>query len=221
MKLYFSSKIFQKALAAFSGGFLVLFLVGHLVGNLQLFIPGELGQKQFNAYALFMTTNPAVIALSYVTYASIILHSILTVYLVIKSKFARPIKYQVSSGKSNSSWASRNMAFLGTMLLIFIIIHLRSFWYEMHFGDIGLDKWGNKDLHTVTVSAFQNIFYTGFYILSMLMLAFHLSHGVGSAFQTLGLNTSRYEKSITFFGKGIAIIIPLIFATIPIALYVR
>ena len=91
----------------------------------------------------------------------------------------------------------------------------------MHFGDIGIDKWGNKDLHTVTVSAFQNIFYTGFYILSMLMLAFHLSHGVGSAFQTLGLNTSKYEKSITFFGKGIAIIIPLIFATIPIALYVR
>ena len=221
MKLYFSSKIFQKALAAFSGGFLVLFLVGHLAGNLQLFIPGELGQKQFNAYALFMTTNPAVIALSYVTYTSIILHSILTVYLVIKSKLARPIKYQVSSGNSNSSWASRNMAFLGTMLLIFIIIHLRSFWYEMHFGDIGIDKWGNKDLHTVTVSAFQNIFYTGFYILSMLMLAFHLSHGVGSAFQTLGLNTLKYEKSITFFGKGIAIIIPLIFATIPIVLYAR
>ena len=221
MKLYFSSKIFQKALAAFSGGFLVLFLIGHLVGNLQLFIPGESGQKQFNAYALFMTTNPAVIALSYITYTSIILHSILTIYLVIKSKFSRPIKYQVSPGNSNSSWASRNMAFLGTMLLIFIIIHLRSFWYEMHFGDIGIDKWGNKDLHTVTVSAFQNIFYTGFYILSMLMLAFHLSHGVGSAFQTLGLNTSKYEKSITFFGKGIAIIIPLIFATIPIVLYVR
>ena len=221
MGSYFSSKIFQKALAAFSGGFLVLFLLGHLAGNLQLFIPGELGQKQFNPYALFMTTNPAVIALSYVTYTSIILHSILTIYLVVKSKLARPIKYQVSSGNSNSSWASRNMAFLGTMLLIFIIIHLRSFWYEMHFGDIGIDKWGNKDLHTVTVSAFQNIFYTGFYILSMLMLAFHLSHGVGSAFQTLGLNTSKYEKSITFFGKGIAIIIPLIFATIPIVLYVR
>ena len=221
MKLYFSSKIFQKALAAFSGGFLVLFLVGHLAGNLQLFIPGELGQKQFNAYALFMTTNPAVIALSYVTYASIILHSILTVYLVIKSKFARPIKYQVSSGNSNSSWASRNMAFLGTMLLIFIIIHLRSFWYEMHFGDIGLDKWGNKDLYNVTVSAFQNTLYTAFYVLSMLMLSFHLSHGVSSAFQTLGLSTSKYEKIINFVGKSIAVLIPLIFASIPITLYVR
>ena len=168
-----------------------------------------------------MTTNPAVIALSYITYTTIILHSIVTIYLVFKSKLARPIKYHVSSGNSNSTWASRNMAFLGTMILIFLIIHLRSFWYEMHFGNIGFDKWGNKDLHTVTVAAFQNVFYTAFYILSMLMLAFHLSHGVGSAFQTLGLNTSKYEKSITYIGKGVAIIIPLIFASIPITLYVR
>ena len=221
MGSYFSSKIFQKALAALSGGFLVLFLLGHLVGNLQLFIPGELGQKQFNSYALFMTTNPAVIALSYLTYISIILHSILTLYLVLKSRLARPVRYQVSSGSSNSSWASRNMAFLGTMLLIFLIIHLRSFWYEMHFGDIGLDKWGNKDLYTVTVSAFQNTLYTAFYVLSMLMLSFHLSHGVSSAFQTLGLSTSKYEKIINFVGKSIAVLIPLIFASIPITLYVR
>jgi len=221
MGSYFSSKIFQKALAALSGGFLVLFLLGHLVGNLQLFIPGELGQKQFNSYALFMTTNPAVIALSYLTYTSIILHSILTLYLVLKSRLARPVRYQVSSGSSNSSWASRNMAFLGTMLLIFLIIHLRSFWYEMHFGDIGLDKWGNKDLYTVTVSAFQDVLYTAFYVLSMLMLSFHLSHGVGSAFQTLGLSTSKYEKIINFVGKSIAVLIPLIFASIPITLYVR
>ena len=91
----------------------------------------------------------------------------------------------------------------------------------MHFGDIGLDKWGNKDLHTVTVTAFDNIFYTGFYVISMLMLAFNLSHGVGSAFQTLGLNTSKYEKTINLIGKGIAVLIPLIFASIPITLYVR
>ena len=91
----------------------------------------------------------------------------------------------------------------------------------MHFGDIGLDKWGNKDLHTVTVTAFDNIFYTGFYVISMVMLAFHLSHGVSSAFQTLGLNTSKYEKTINLIGKGIAVLIPLVFASIPITLYVR
>ena len=221
MKSYFSSKIFQKALAALSGGFLVIFLIGHLAGNLQLFISGEMGQKQFNAYAFFMTTNPAVMVLSYLTYSSIILHSILTIYLTLKSKLARPINYEVSRGAGNSAWSSRNMAFLGTMLLIFLVIHLKSFWYEMHFGDIGLDKWGNKDLHTVTIAAFQNIFYTLFYVLSMLMLSFHLSHGIGSAFQTLGLNTLKYRKIINFTGKGLAILIPLIFASIPITLYAR
>ena len=221
MKLYLSSKIFQKALAALSGGFLILFLIGHLVGNLQLFIPGELGQKQFNTYALFMTTNPAVKLLSYLTYFSILLHSVLTIFLTIKSRSVRPVKYLVDSGSTNSTWSSRNMAFLGTLLLVFIIIHLRSFWYEMHFGDIGFDKWGNKDLHTVTVSAFKDIYYTGFYILSMMFLGFHLYHGVESAFQTFGLNTSKYERTINFLGKSIAVIIPLIFATIPISIYVR
>ena len=221
MKQYFNSKIFQKALAALSGGFLILFLIGHLAGNLQLFIPGEIGKKQFNAYALFMTTNPAVMVLSYLTYFSILLHSTLTIFLTLKSKSVRPVKYLVNSGSSNSTWSSRNMALLGTVLLIFLIVHLRSFWYEMHFGEIGLDKWGNKDLYTVTVTAFDNIFYTAFYVLSMIMLAFHLHHGVESAFQTLGLNTLKYEKTIKFIGQGIAVVIPLVFATIPITLYVR
>ena len=221
MNLYFSSKIFQKALAALSGGFLILFLIGHLIGNLQLFIPGDLGQKQFNTYALFMTTNPAVKLLSYLTYFSILLHSAVTIFLTIKSRSVRPVKYLVNSGSTNSTWSSRNMAFLGTLLLVFIIIHLKSFWYEMHFGDIGIDKWGNKDLHTVTVSAFKDIYYTGFYIISMIFLGFHLYHGVESAFQTLGLNTSKYEYTINFLGKIIAVIIPLIFATIPISIYVR
>ena len=221
MRLYFNSKIFQKAIAALSGGFLVLFLIGHLAGNLQLFITGESGQKQFNEYALFMTTNPAVMLLSYITYFSILLHSVLTIFLTIKSRSVRPIKYLVNGGSSSSTWSSRNMAFLGTVLLIFLIVHLRSFWYEMHFGEIGIDKWGNKDLHTVTVVAFENIFYTVFYIISMIMLAFHLHHGVESAFQTLGLNTLKYERTINLIGRGIAVIIPLIFATIPIALYVR
>ena len=149
MKTYFNSTIFKKTLASLSGAFLVLFLVGHLVGNLQLFISGEEGQKQFNQYALFMTTNPVVNILSLITYSSIILHILLTFYLTIQSRTARPIRYAVSSGITNSSWASNNMAILGTLLLIFLVIHLRSFWFEMHFGSIKLDSWGNPYLETV------------------------------------------------------------------------
>ena len=207
-------------MAGLSGLFLVLFLLGHLLGNLQLFIPGEDGQKQFNEYALFMTTNPAVKILSVLTYSSIILHTILTLFLVFQSSNARDVKYLQSSGNANSTWGSKNMAVLGTLILVFIVIHMKSFWYEMHFGVIGLDPWGNKDLHTVTVTAFNELWYVLFYILSMVILAIHLKHGVESVFQTLGIKTRRYVSLIHKVAYGFALIVPAAFASIPIYLYV-
>ena len=217
---YFNSTIFRKTLAGLSGLFLVLFLLGHLIGNLQLFIPGEDGQKQFNEYALFMTTNPAVKILSVLTYSSIILHTILTLFLVFQSSNARDVKYLQSSGNANSTWGSKNMAVLGTLILVFIVIHMKSFWYEMHFGVIGLDPWGNKDLHTVTVTAFNELWYVLFYVLSMVVLAIHLKHGVESVFQTLGIKTRRYVSLIHKAAYGFALIVPAAFASIPIYLYV-
>ena len=207
-------------MAGLSGFFLVLFLLGHLLGNLQLFIPGEDGQKQFNEYALFMTTNPAVKILSVLTYSSIILHTVLTLFLVFQSSNARDVKYLQSSGNANSTWGSKNMAVLGTLILVFIVIHMKSFWYEMHFGVIGLDPWGNKDLHTVTVTAFNELWYVVFYVLSMGVLAVHLKHGVESVFQTLGIKTRRYVSLIHKTAYGFALIVPAAFASIPIYLYV-
>ena len=217
---YFNSTIFRKTLAGLSGLFLVLFLLGHLLGNLQLFIPGEDGQKQFNEYALFMTTNPAVKILSVLTYSSIILHTVLTLFLAFQSSNARDVKYLQSSGNANSTWGSKNMAVLGTLILVFIVIHMKSFWYEMHFGVIGLDPWGNKDLHTVTVTAFNELWYVLFYVLSMVVLAIHLKHGVESVFQTLGIKTRRYVSLIHKAAYGFALIVPAAFASIPIYLYV-
>ena len=217
---YFNSTIFRKTLAGLSGLFLVLFLLGHLIGNLQLFIPGEDGQKQFNEYALFMTTNPAVKVLSVLTYSSIILHAVLTLFVVFQSSNARDVKYLQSSGNANSTWGSKNMAVLGTLILVFIVIHMKSFWYEMHFGVIGLDPWGNKDLHTVTVTAFNELWYVLFYVLSMVVLAIHLKHGVESVFQTLGIKTRRYVSLIHKAAYGFALIVPAAFASIPIYLYV-
>ena len=207
-------------MAGLSGFFLVLFLLGHLLGNLQLFIPGEDGQKQFNEYALFMTTNPAVKILSVLTYSSIILHTVLTLFLVFQSSNARDVKYLQSSGNANSTWGSKNMAVLGTLILVFVVIHMKSFWYEMHFGVIGLDPWGNKDLHTVTVTAFNELWYVLFYVLSMVVLAIHLKHGVESVFQTLGIKTRRYVSLIHKAAYGFALIVPAAFASIPIYLYV-
>ncbi len=225
MNNYITSTIFRKILAALSGLFLTLFLLGHLAGNLQLFISGIEGQTQFNKYALFMTTNPVVKILSIVTYLSILLHVILTLYLSFKSRQARPIGYAVSSGNANSTWSSNNMAILGSFLLLFIIVHMRSFWYEMHFGDMPYQHLDDgtkiKDLYLITTSAFANPIYTLFYVLSMFALALHLKHGVESAVQTVGLKLPNYEKSLKHIGSFIAVVIPVTFASIPIYLYIK
>jgi len=221
MNTYFTSSIFRKTLASLSGLFLVFFLIGHLAGNFQLFIPGDLGQKQFNEYAFFMTTNPVVNVLSLITYSAVLLHIFLTLYLTLQSKKARPVKYAVSSGTSNSSWASNNMAILGTLLLIFLVIHLRSFWYEMHFGTIEMDPWGKKDLYTVTVTAFYELWYVLIYVVSMVALGLHLHHGLESSFQTLGIKTKKYSLIIKRVTTVMVLLIPLLFATIPIFIYIK
>jgi len=221
----FTSTLFRKAIAALSGLFLVVFLIGHLLGNLQLFIPGEDGKTRFNEYALFMTTNPAVNILSILTYSSIILHIIITLYLALKSSRARPVQYAVSSGNSNSSWSSKNMSILGLFILFFIIVHMKSFWFKMHFGDMPYQYLSNgtkiKDLYQVTISAFNDPVYTFFYVFSMIVLSFHLKHGIESAIQTMGLKTLRYGTLLKFISGGIAIFIPGMFALIPIYLFIK
>jgi succinate dehydrogenase / fumarate reductase, cytochrome b subunit len=125
------SSLAKKYWMALTGLFLCLFLVGHLAGNLQLLVPNN--ALQFNQYALFMTTNPAVKLLSYVTYISIIFHAVDGIMLTIQNKKARPIGYAMNNPKENSTFASRNMAVLGTVILVFIATHMMNFWAKMHF----------------------------------------------------------------------------------------
>ena len=215
------SSLVKKYWMAATGLFLCLFLVGHLAGNLQLLLPPEKALLQFNEYAKFMTTFPLVKVLSYLTYFSILFHSVDGVILLLKNRKARPVKYAYTKPSKNSKWSSRNMGLLGSILLLFLIIHMRSFWYEMHFGEVPLDSNNNKDLYTITLNAFQSVWYVIFYLFSMLAVALHLSHGFGSAFQSVGVSHPRLKiliKPLTYF---FCIVVPLAFALIPISLYFR
>lgn len=216
----FGSSLARKYWMAATGLFLCLFLVGHLAGNLQLFISGEAGQLKFNEYAKFMTTNPAVKILSYVTYLSILLHAIDGIVLTRQNRAARPVDYAYNKPGENSSWASRSMMLLGTITLVFIILHMRAFWYEMHWGEIGTDANGNRDLWTVTATAFQQWWVVVIYVLAMGAIAFHLNHGFQSAFQSLGINHPKYTPLIKKIGTGFSIIVPLLFAAIPVYLFI-
>jgi succinate dehydrogenase / fumarate reductase cytochrome b subunit len=127
------SSIAKKYWMALTGLFLCLFLVGHLAGNLQLLMPDS--RLQFNQYALFMTSNPIVKILSYVTYISILFHAIDGIILTVQNKKARPIGYAKSDAGANSSLPSRSMAVLGTLILVFIATHMVNFWARMHFDE--------------------------------------------------------------------------------------
>ena len=140
------SSLAKKYCMAATGLFLCLFLVGHLLGNLQLFAGGEEGRRAFNEYAYFMAHNPAIKIMSYITYISILFHAIDGILLTIENKKARPIGYAHSNPGANSSWASRNMALLGSLILIFIVTHMAHFWYKAKIGDQML-------LHKVTIQA--------------------------------------------------------------------
>ena len=220
---YFLSSLSKKYFMAATGLFLCIFLIGHLAGNLQLFLTGEEGKLQFNEYALFMTTFPAVKILSYLTYFSIIFHAIDGILLTIKNRKARPTAYAYSRPDKNTSFPARNMAILGSLILVFIVLHLSNFWVTMHWGELDTDIWldanGNRDLHAVVVRSFKQLWYVIVYVVCMIVLGFHLWHGFQSGFQSLGLNHPRYTPIIKKTGVAFSIIVPALFAAIPVFIY--
>ncbi len=223
----FNSSLARKYWMALTGLFLCLFLVGHLAGNLQLLLPLEDGAKdQFNLYAKFMTTNPVVKILSYLTYISILLHVVDGIVLTIRNRKARPQKYAYNKPGANSAWNSRFMGFLGTVILVFIVLHLNAFWAKMHWGPIDtymIDGEEVKDLYTLTIASFQDasagLGMTIVYVISMIVLGFHLVHGFQSAFRSMGWNHPKYMPIVMTVGKLFGIIIPALFALIPIYIH--
>lgn len=214
-----SSSLGRKLIMSLTGLFLCSFLVVHLIGNFQL-LAGD-AEIRFNEYAKFMTSFPLVKLLSYGLYAGFILHIVDGIMLTMKNNEARPVRYKVMRGDQTSSWASRNMAFLGSVIFFFLVIHLYNFWFQMHFGEIGTDANGNKNLYVVVKEAFGNIVYVALYVVAQFALAYHLLHGFQSAFQTLGLNHQKYTPAIRFIGFAFAIVIPAAYAAIPLIMFIK
>ena len=214
-----TSTLGRKLLMSLTGLFIILFLVVHLIGNLQLLKHD--GGHAFNVYAQFMTSNPLIKIISYVNYTLILVHVIWAIMLTARNRSARGSEgYAVS--KNSSAWTSRNMGILGSLIFVFIIIHLKNFWVRMHWGPIDTVPYDGqtvKDLYTVVAQAYRDPMYVVLYVASMLIVAFHLWHGFASAFQTLGLNHPKYNPAIRFVGRAFAIVVPALFALIPIWMY--
>jgi succinate dehydrogenase / fumarate reductase cytochrome b subunit len=222
-----SSSLAKKYAMAATGLFLCLFLVGHLVGNLQLFISGEAGREAFNVYAHFMVSNPAVKLLSYLTYLSILFHAVDGFVLTKLNRKARPVSYAVEKPSENSSWMSRNMMVLGTIMLVFIVVHMQNFWWQMHFGAMPIQVVDGVELHDLytVVYAFFNpaesmaLLSLALYVAAMFAVGFHLWHGFSSSFQSLGLRHAKYTPVIRFFGRAFAVVVPGLFAAVVVYIY--
>ena len=130
----FSSTLGRKLIMGLTGLFLSLFLVIHLIGNLQLF--KDDGGKAFNEYSYFMTHFLPIKIVSYVLYISIILHAVYALIITARNKKARVVQYAQYNGAANSTWSSRNMGILGTIILVFLVIHMKTFWAEYHWGGL-------------------------------------------------------------------------------------
>jgi succinate dehydrogenase / fumarate reductase cytochrome b subunit len=216
----FASTLGRKLLMALTGLFLISFLAVHLAGNLQLLKHDD--GVAFNKYAEFMGHNPLIQTIAKGNFFFIFLHIFISFALTIRNRGARGSEgYSVHSGKS-SIWASRNMGVLGTVILIFLVIHLSHFWGESKFGTLEpqtVDGETIGNLYAVVAYWFTKGWYVALYVFCMIALAFHLWHGFQSAFQTLGLRHPKYTPVINFIGKAFAVIVPALFAWIPIAMY--
>jgi succinate dehydrogenase / fumarate reductase cytochrome b subunit len=201
-----------------TGLFLISFLLVHCFINALIYVND--GGLTFNMGAHFMGTNWIIRAMEVVLFAGLLVHIFQGFRLWAQNRAARPERYAVNNGAANSKWYSRSMGLLGTLLLIFLIVHISKFWVKSRFTGIPtVDANGNHDLFAVMVDTFQNPALVVLYVLAMVSLAYHLLHGFASAFQTLGWNHKKYTPLIKSVGVWFSILISLIFASMPVAMY--
>ena len=211
----FKSSLGKKLVMGITGLFLISFLMVHCFLNSLIFIND--GGETFNLGAEFMAKNWLIRAMEIVLFGGLLWHIIQAAILTRQNKKARPVAYAASNPSANSKWYSRSMGLLGTILLIFLIIHLRHFWVVSRFTDEITS--GRETLFNEMKEVFSQLWVVVLYCLAMVSLGYHLLHGFKSAFQTLGWNHVKYNAIIEKTGMIISIVLPVLFAAMPIAIY--
>ena len=216
-KQSFSTSIGKKLQMALTGLFLILFLIVHCYIYAQIFYND--GGVRFNEAAHFMGTNFVIRTVELGLFAFLFLHIIQGLLLWAKNRSRRSIGYAVSAGNKTSPWYSRSMALLGTLILLFLIVHLSKFWGPNRLSQT--TGHGELPLYTMMKEEFQNMWVVIIYLCGCIALGWHLVHGFYSSFQTLGLGTHKYKGMIKSIGIAFSIVVPLIFALMPIAFFMN
>jgi len=229
MSFLFSSSLGRKLVMAVTGVSLIAFLLVHCLINATVFFND--GGKTFNYAARFMAENWLIRTTEIFLFLGFIFHIGQGLWLVFDNRAKRKAKYAKSAGSANSKWYSRSMGLLGTLILIFLVLHLKHFWVVSRFGmphhlgevQYAVSHTGSQEvlenLFVEMVNVFANPIAVIVYVLGCFSLAYHLLHGFTSAFQTLGINHKSYTPLISSLGTAFSIIVPLIFAAIPVVMH--
>jgi succinate dehydrogenase / fumarate reductase cytochrome b subunit len=211
-----SASIAKKVAMALSGLFLVFFLAQHFTIN----VTATFNPQLFNELSHFMGTNPIVqFVLQPILIFGVVFHFVMGIIIELKNNKARQKGYAKYKGNKNSTWASRNMIISGAVVLAFLGLHFYDFWVpEMVYKYVDVREALEDRYYPELLHKFEDPIRVGIYVLSFVLLMFHLWHGFASSFQTMGWN-NKYSKAIKGVTKVYAIAIPLGF--IFIALYLH
>jgi succinate dehydrogenase / fumarate reductase cytochrome b subunit len=213
---FFSSTVGSKILIGLTGLLLFGFLIGHLAGNLSLFV----GAEAFNAYAHKLESlGPLLYAVEAGLAGIFLLHVAKTLLNYRRNAAARPAAYaekKWAGHTSRKTWSSTTMALTGLFILFFVVTHIRTFKFGAWYVDPAT---GHRDLYRLVDEIYANPLYVGFYVVAMVLIGMHLNHGISSAAQSLGLSNQRYGKNLVLGGRVLAVIIAGGFAVLPLFMF--
>jgi succinate dehydrogenase / fumarate reductase cytochrome b subunit len=207
------SSIGAKALMAVTGFLLFGFVVAHLLGNLQMFA----GQEPVNQYAQTLKDlGPLLWVMRLGLLGVFVLHIFTGLRLAAANRSARPVAYSYSD-TVQATLSSRSMVPTGILVLVYVVYHLAHLTWGFILNDYYTltDDQGRHDVYSMAVLGFQNAWVSLTYVIAMLVLGFHLYHGIPSFFQTLGLKHSRYNDLIARLGPALTGLIVLGYLSIP------
>ncbi len=213
------SSLTKKYVMAFAGLFLITFLFVHMTINLLVLLPDS---DWFNLAAHFMGTNILIKIFEVVLFGGFIIHIIYGLVLQVENWMARPQRYKIE-GWSHTSPFSKFMIHTAALIFIFLVIHLGDFYIKAKFlgevEDVMINGKAYHDLGSMVIEKFQLPLYAFGYVVMMVFLGFHLHHGFESAFQSLGLNHSKYTPVLKRLSTAVAIVLSLGFIVIPLVIY--
>jgi len=228
---FFTSAVGRKYVMALTGIFLITFLLVHVGLNACIFAdlnwlnPNDNGEM-FNRAAHFMGSTIVTRILEIVLFIGFIIHIIQGYVVEARNRQTRGQGYQIALGNRGSTWMSRSMAILGTLIFMFLVLHISKFWWSSRVThDLQPANYGNgvemHDLYLRMYEVFQSPVIVIIYVLSVLFLGFHLWHGFHSAFRSMGVHNKKYLNLLKGLGYGFTVLVCLLFALMPIAMFLQ